>query len=98
MIYLVHSTIRNLSNHGQNYIAIIQALFVCLFSVMFKSLQLYNSPAGVEGQAGAGACVTGSWRGKEKRNKGVCKNTVGALQLRALLNSYLIRIILNSYS
>ena len=36
MVYLVHSTIRNLSNHGQNYIAIIQALFVCLFSVMFK--------------------------------------------------------------
>ena len=97
MIYLVHSTIRNLSNHGQNYIAIIQALFVCLFSVMFKSLQLYNSPAGVEGQAEAGACLTGSWRGKEKRNKGVCKNTVSAPQLRALLNSYLIRIILNSY-
>ena len=29
VIYLVHSTIRNLSNRGQNYIALIQALFVC---------------------------------------------------------------------
>ena len=54
-----------------------------------KSLHLYNGPMGVEGQAEAVACVTGSWKGKEKGNKGMWKNTVHAqpLHLPALLNS-----------